>query len=59
LDYKFHFFPWFNDETYALEPKYAIITDDTRNYFKSLSETLNLTFSEEQIAWYQVKSDEQ
>ena len=59
LDYKFHFFPWFNDETYSLDPKYAIVTDDTRNYFKSLSELLNLTFSEEQIAWYQVKSDEQ
>lgn len=59
LDYKFHFFPWREDSSYVLDPKYTVITQETRSYFKSLSKVLNKEFSEEQIAWYQAKEEEQ
>jgi len=59
MDYKFHFFPWFDEPAYSLDPKFAIITQETRNYFKSLSEVLKKDFTEWQMAWYQAKSDEQ
>jgi len=58
-EFRFNFFPWFDDPTYKTDPEHVIITSSTRDYFKDLSKILGRTFSEERVAWYQLTLDEQ
>lgn len=65
MDYKFHFYPWFLDDTYELE-KWDIIRQETIEYFNKLKQDLyiqkhytNIEFSENKMRWYQKKQEEQ
>lgn len=58
-EFRFNFFPWYEDPTYKTDPTHVIITSSTRDYFEDLSKGLDRTFSEERIAWYQLTLDEQ
>jgi hypothetical protein len=37
MDYKFHFYPWFLDDSYTLESD-EIIRKETRDYFDKIKE---------------------
>jgi len=55
LDFKFHFFPWWQESDYTLKKSHidrVIVTDEIRDYFrKKTIETGNI-FTAGQIAWY-------
>tara|TARA_R100001594_G_scaffold127255_1_gene164852 strand:+ start:1846 stop:1989 length:144 start_codon:yes stop_codon:yes gene_type:complete len=36
MDYKFFFFPWFDEDLYTLDDNNIIINEETRKYFDSL-----------------------
>lgn len=53
LDFKFHFFSWYEDDGYTLDPEGVIIPTATKEYFIELGKNLNIKFTDDQIAWYQ------
>ncbi|WP_431786946.1 hypothetical protein [Vibrio harveyi] len=55
LDWKFFFFSWMEDPNYVLEGDDPI-TAETLDYFDELEFKYGLTFSEEQMRWYQTKA---
>lgn len=65
LDYKFHFYPWYVDETYEID-SHDIITAETREYFNLLQGNdyvrrnyPDIKFTEAKMRWYQKKKQEQ
>lgn len=59
LDFKFHFFPWWQDKKYAIDASNVEIPDDLRRYFKDLDEVHGIPLSAEQKAWYVKKQASQ
>lgn len=59
MDFKFHFFPWFDAEEYKLNPLGITISDELDTYFKRLSSEYGIKLTDSQKAWYQKKYDEQ
>lgn len=57
MDWKFHFAPWWTSPEYALDAE-VIETSEMREYFAKL-ESLGITLSREQRAWYVKKAEEQ
>lgn len=56
---RFHFFPWYQDARYVL-PHRGRIRPETLKYFERLRADLpGVTFTPEQIQWYDDKSEEQ
>ena len=56
MDYKFHFFPWYEHPDYHIENyKNVVITADTDKYFRELKQSTGYNFQKSQIAWYQKK----
>lgn len=52
LDYRFHFFPWWQDKAYALaDDAPVILTDDDNRYFEQLAAN-GITLSPGQKKWY-------
>ncbi len=58
LDYKFHFFPWFEDDTYQLNETYPL-TDENDKYFAALLDEHGIELSGPQKWWYASKAKEQ
>ena len=61
MDFKFFFFPWWEDPKYCLPEEqipYVDIPLHVRNYFKELAE-LNITLTAGQKAWYVKKLESQ
>jgi hypothetical protein len=55
LDFKLHFFPWFDDPTYALsddDTKHVLLTDDHERYFDLMAHKSGIELSPNQEAWY-------
>lgn len=57
LDWKFHFFPWWKDRSYALPSANVIVGDDDEAYFRKLQVAEGITLTGEQKAWYVKKAD--
>ncbi len=55
LDYKFHFFPWFNDPSYVLPGAQIAVGEEYLRYFDKLKAD-GIELSEAQRFWY-VKTD--
>jgi hypothetical protein len=55
LDWKFHFFAWWQDRAYALDPRGIAIGEEHRRYFEGL-EAAGIELTAGQKAWY-VKKD--
>lgn len=51
LDFKFHFYAWWQDKTNCIDPEGVIIT--CREYMEELQEKINVELAGGQIAWYQ------
>lgn len=57
LDFKFHFFPWWQDEKYRLEAPVSETSED-EEYFAKL-ESLGVKLTQEQRNWYVKKAEQQ
>jgi hypothetical protein len=54
-EWRFFFFPWFDDEGYTVDPAGVEIRPHIRDYFEKLSKELGREFTPGQIAWYELK----
>lgn len=59
LDYKFHFFPWWQDAAYTLDNEYVAIGDDDERYFQDLHAKHSIVLTEGQKKWWVKKSETQ
>jgi hypothetical protein len=57
LDFKFHFFGWYQDKKNVIDPTNVIVSERLDSYFTGLEEKSKITLTPSQKAWY-VKSDE-
>ncbi len=57
LEYRFNFFPWFNNPQDQTEPLGIKISDDLRRYFADLEEKGVTKLNDRQRAWYSIKKD--
>lgn len=55
LDFRFHFFPWFANAEYSLDPEGIMISQYYQDYFNGL-EKRGITLSDGQKAWYVKKA---
>lgn len=51
-DFKFHFFPWWREQKYRLDPDRAIITDKDHEYFDKVEVDMGCKLDLEQRAWW-------
>ncbi|MBB5040812.1 terminase [Shinella fusca] len=58
MDYKFHFFPWYQDAQYRLNPSGVVFTDEDLRYFDKLA-TQGVEVDAWQMAWYVKKEQTQ
>lgn len=58
LEYKFHFFPWFEDITYRTDEPVTLTSDDLK-YFRELRDDHGIRLTKEQRWWYAAKAREQ
>lgn len=59
LDYRFMFFPWFDDPVNTLDPEGVPITDEDAAYFQKLEDEHGIKVDAGQRAWYVKKAQEQ
>lgn len=59
LDFKFHFYPWWQAPEYAMDPDGVVIPDAMARYFDKLKKSNGITLSPEQKAWYVKKATTQ
>ena len=52
LDFKLHFYPWFNSAEYRIDPEGVVFTEADRKYFREVEVKVGITLSIEQRAWY-------
>lgn len=58
MDYRFHFFPWWEDASYVLDQD-TLITDEDADYFRELQAEYGIKLSQAQKNWYVAKKKEQ
>lgn len=51
-DYKFHFFPWWVEPRYSVDPTDVIITPKDTEYFDRIEQEMQCELSERQRAWW-------
>jgi len=57
LDFKLHFYPWWEHDEYALNPYGVTLSSEFIDYFQYLSDSHNIQLSDAQKAWYFKKSE--
>ena len=55
MDFKFHFFPWWQSTEYQLDPEGVTIPQRLEEYFSELKSKYKIDLSPEQKAWYYKK----
>ena len=58
MDFKFFFFPWWEDRKYQLDDE-VLLTTDHQDYFQRLEDEQGIKLSDPQKAWYVKKADQQ
>lgn len=56
LDFKFHFYPWHEKPSYAINPDEVMIIAEYRDYFKKLEDEQGIKLTARQQAWYVKKA---
>lgn len=51
-DYRFHFFPWWEEPNYTLDPEGVVFTDANLKYFLEVEGKIKRVLTEGQRAWY-------
>src|SRR5262245_49804874 len=59
LDFKFHFYPWWREPSYELDPEGVTIGDDLRKYFEKLETCDGIQLNDRKRAWYAKKIETQ
>jgi hypothetical protein len=59
LDFRFHFYPWWKEPSYELDPEGVVIGDDLRKYFEKLESCDGIQLSDAKRAWYSKKLETQ
>jgi hypothetical protein len=59
LDFKFHFYPWWREPGYELDPEGVVIGDDLRKYFEKLESCDGIQLNDRKRAWYAKKIETQ
>jgi hypothetical protein len=59
LDFRFHFYPWWKEPSYELDPEGVVIGDDLRKYFEKLESCDGIKLSDAKRAWYSKKLETQ
>lgn len=59
LDYKFHFFAWWQDPVNELDPEGVPMGTEIRDYFDQLEAEHGIVLNARKRAWYAKKSEEQ
>jgi hypothetical protein len=59
LDFKFHFYPWWKEDGYVLDPAGVVIPDGYARYFRDLEVRHGIVLRPDQQAWYVKKAETQ
>lgn len=59
MEWKFHFFPWWQDPNYQVSPEGITIPPRLTRYFKKLFKEHGIVLTPEQRAWYALKEEDQ
>lgn len=59
LDYKFHFYSWWDADEYEIDPSTVVITDEDHKYFDQVEEKIGRGLSMRKRAWYVQKKKTQ
>ena len=59
MDWKFHFYPWWREPSYALDPTSVVLSAENVKYFKELFEAHGIALNPSQKAWYVKKLETQ
>lgn len=55
LQFRFHFFPWWEQREYVADPAHAVIYPSLQQYFRDLELKHGIKLTDEQKAWYALK----
>lgn len=56
-DYRFHFYPWWQEPGYQMAPEGVILTDKDRRYFEAVESMSGTMLTDRQRAWYVATRD--
>jgi len=56
-DYRFHFFPWWEEPGYVVDPQHVEIGEKDNEYFERIESLIHRPLSLEQRAWYVATRD--
>lgn len=56
-DYRFHFYPWWQERAYRMAPAGVVITEKDREYFAEIEAAMGCTLDANQRAWYVATRD--
>ena len=56
-DWRFHFFPWWDEQQYRMKPGGAVVTAKDDEYFARIEAEMNTTIDAEQREWYVATRD--
>lgn len=56
-DWRFHFFPWWQEERYRMDPENAVITNKDNQYFDKIEAEMGCVLDDDQCAWYVATRD--
>jgi hypothetical protein len=56
-DYRFHFFPWYDEPGYRMDPAGVTMTAKDHEYFDSIEAAQKVSIDQEQRAWYVATRD--
>lgn len=59
MDFRFHFFPWYMEPNYVLDPQFVQLDQETELYLAELAAEVQVEFSPAQKAWYFKKKQQQ
>jgi hypothetical protein len=57
-DYRFHFFPWWQEPSYRIDDGDVVITDEDREYFAGIEASMDIELDDGQRRWYVATRDE-
>lgn len=59
MDFKFHFFPWWEEPSYVLDPEGVTLRTESQEYFAKLKAEHGIVLTAAQKAWYVKKAEQQ
>lgn len=56
-DYRFHFYPWWDEPKYRMDPAGVLMSDKDREYFQKVEADMDVELDDRQRAWYVATRD--